>query len=248
MWYKNIAGRFFGLVTKHACVWQTVGQTYDSQDRASIAASRSKNRQSPTHSGTTYTDINLKHEFNNDFKHPYCVHVIISLSRRPQDNERYQCHAIVCRSMASMHMTGKVDLCGVHLLKFSPPVSPRFHGQLRVRGIIWPHSSAAAYCYRPSSYRTVVCPVCLSVCNVGVLCPNGWMDEDDTWHGGRSRPRSHCVRWGPSSTKGRNPQFSANVRCSQTVGWIKMPLVTEACLKPVLWVACVCAENRLCLG
>jgi len=44
MWYKNIAGRFFGLVTKHACDGQTDRQTdgqagrqnYDSQDRASI--------------------------------------------------------------------------------------------------------------------------------------------------------------------------------------------------------------------
>jgi len=48
MWYKNIAGRFFGLVTKHACDRQTDGRTdrqnYDSQDRASIAASRGKNR------------------------------------------------------------------------------------------------------------------------------------------------------------------------------------------------------------
>jgi len=51
MWYKNIAGRFFGLVTKHACDRRTDGQTdrwtdrqnYDSQDRASIAASRGKN-------------------------------------------------------------------------------------------------------------------------------------------------------------------------------------------------------------
>jgi len=41
VWYKNIAGRFFGLVTKHACDGQTDGQTdrqnYDSQDRASTA-------------------------------------------------------------------------------------------------------------------------------------------------------------------------------------------------------------------
>jgi len=47
MWYKNIAGRFFGLVTKHACDRRTDrrtdGQNYDSQDRASIAASRGKN-------------------------------------------------------------------------------------------------------------------------------------------------------------------------------------------------------------
>jgi len=27
MWYKNIAGRFFGLVTKHACDKQTDGRT-----------------------------------------------------------------------------------------------------------------------------------------------------------------------------------------------------------------------------
>jgi len=43
MWYINIAGRFFGLVTKHACDRrtdrQTDGQNYDFQDRASIAAS-----------------------------------------------------------------------------------------------------------------------------------------------------------------------------------------------------------------
>jgi len=48
MWYKNMAGRFFGLVTKHA--WQTDRQTdkqtdrqnYDSQDRTSTAASHGK--------------------------------------------------------------------------------------------------------------------------------------------------------------------------------------------------------------
>jgi len=39
MWYKNIAGRFFGLVTKHVCDRRTDGQNYDSQDRPSIAAS-----------------------------------------------------------------------------------------------------------------------------------------------------------------------------------------------------------------
>jgi len=46
MWYKNIARRFVGLVTKHTCDRRTDGRTdgqnYDSQDRASIAASRGK--------------------------------------------------------------------------------------------------------------------------------------------------------------------------------------------------------------
>ena len=31
MWYKNIASRFFGLVTKHACDRQTDRQNYDSR-------------------------------------------------------------------------------------------------------------------------------------------------------------------------------------------------------------------------
>jgi len=47
MWYKNIAGRFFGLVTKHACDRRTDGQNYDSQDRTSIASS-----------GKNYTKLN----------------------------------------------------------------------------------------------------------------------------------------------------------------------------------------------
>ena len=29
------------------------------------------------------------------------------------------------------------------------------------------------------------------------------MDQDETWHAGRPRPRPHCVRWGPSSTHGK---------------------------------------------
>ena len=48
MWYKNIAGRFFGLVTKHACDRQMDGQNYDSQDHAIIAMLRGNNN----HSGT----------------------------------------------------------------------------------------------------------------------------------------------------------------------------------------------------
>jgi len=39
---------------------------------------------------------------------------------------------------------------------------------------------------------------CLSVCDIGVLWPTGWMDQDETWHRGRPRPRPHCIRWRPS--------------------------------------------------
>jgi len=69
-----------------------------------------------------------------------------------------------------------------------------------------------------------VCAVSLSVCNVGVglLWPNGWMDQDETWHGGRPRLRPHCVRWGPSCAptpekRGHAAQFSAHVYCGQTI-------------------------------
>jgi len=31
------------------------------------------------------------------------------------------------------------------------------------------------------------------------MWPNGWMDQDETWHAGRPRPWPYCVRWGPSS-------------------------------------------------
>jgi len=34
-----------------------------------------------------------------------------------------------------------------------------------------------------------------------LLWPNGWMDEDAAWYGGRPRPRPHCTRRGPSSRK-----------------------------------------------
>jgi len=48
-----------------------------------------------------------------------------------------------------------------------------------------------------------VCPIC----NVCVLWPNGWMDQDDTWHGRRPRPWPYCVRWRPiyPSPKGHSP-------------------------------------------
>jgi len=86
-----------------------------------------------------------------------------------------------------------------------------------------------ALCYRASDR----CPV-VSVCDVGVLWPNGWMDQNEAWHRGRPRPLPRCVRREPSSPspKGHSPQFSAHVCCGQTAGWIKMPLGTEVGLDP----------------
>jgi len=56
-----------------------------------------------------------------------------------------------------------------------------------------------------------------------ILWPNGWMDQDATWYGGKCRPRRRCVRWGrsfPPPKRGTAPQFSVHVYCCQTVGWI----------------------------
>ena len=52
-------------------------------------------------------------------------------------------------------------------------------------------------------WAAVICPVC----DVGVLWPNGWTDQDETWHAGRLRPWPQCVRWGPMSPppKGHSP-------------------------------------------
>jgi len=58
------------------------------------------------------------------------------------------------------------------------------------------------------------CLCVLSLSDVGVLWPNGWMDYYATWYGGGHRPRPHCIRWGPSDPtlhpqkKRHTPNFS----------------------------------------
>jgi len=56
--------------------------------------------------------------------------------------------------------------------------------------------------------------------------PNGWMDQDATWQGGRPRPRPHCVRWRPSSPspKGQSPQFLA---MSIVAKWLPISATAE---------------------
>jgi len=86
------------------------------------------------------------------------------------------------------------------------------------------------------SDRRPFCPV-LSVCNVGVLWPNGWTDQDETCHAHRPRPWPHSVRWGPSFTSpkgggGGAPKFLAHICCSEMAAGIKMPLGVEVGLHP----------------
>jgi len=69
-----------------------------------------------------------------------------------------------------------------------------------------------------------------------LLLPNGWMDQDVTWHGGTPRPRTYCARWRPSSLpkKGHSlpPGIFGHVCCGQTAGWSKMSLGTMVGLGP----------------
>ena len=68
-----------------------------------------------------------------------------------------------------------------------------------------------AVCYRTVS--PVSLSVCQSVCNVSELWPNGWIDQNATWYGGRPWPRRHCVRWGPNTPKklAQQPHYSISV-------------------------------------
>ena len=63
-----------------------------------------------------------------------------------------------------------------------------------------------------------------------LLWPNGWMDQDVTWYGGKARLRRRCVRWG--RYKGHSPQFSVHVYCGQMAGRMKTLLGTEVDLVP----------------
>jgi len=54
------------------------------------------------------------------------------------------------------------------------------------------------------SVRCLSClSACLSFCDARALRPNGWTDQDETWHAGRPRTWPHCVRWEPISPSQR---------------------------------------------
>ena len=76
---KNIAGRFFGLVTKHACDRQTDGQNYDSQDRASIAASRGKNETLVYWSILRQISTDFESSFTGRFSRKLFMYILLGL-------------------------------------------------------------------------------------------------------------------------------------------------------------------------
>ena len=65
------------------------------------------------------------------------------------------------------------------------------------------------------------------------LWPNGWMDQDATWYGGKPRPRRRYVRRGRSSPrKGAQPPVFGPCLCGQTAGWMKTPPGTKVDIGP----------------
>jgi len=69
-----------------------------------------------------------------------------------------------------------------------------------------------------------------------LLWPNGCIDQDATWHGGRPRPTRHYVRCGATYPQKKGTpirtQFLAHVYCGQMAGWMKTMLGTEVDLGP----------------
>ena len=62
------------------------------------------------------------------------------------------------------------------------------------------------------------------------LWPNGWIDQDAAWYGGKPRPRSHCVRWGRSSPppKGHRPPIIGPCLLWPN-GWMDQDVTWQEC-------------------
>jgi len=65
-------------------------------------------------------------------------------------------------------------------------------------------------------------PVSCPVCNVRVLWPNAWTDQDQTWHAGRPRPRPHRVRWGPRSPNPKKGHSAVGPCLLRPNGWVDL--------------------------
>jgi len=55
-----------------------------------------------------------------------------------------------------------------------------------------------------------------------LVWPNGWMDQDSTWYGGRPWSSPHCARWGHSSLpkKGAEPPPIFDPSLLWSNGWM----------------------------
>jgi len=90
-------------------------------------------------------------------------------------------------------------------------------------------------------HRWPVCLSCLSICIVGVLRPNGWMDQDATWYGDIVLHGELAL---PRKGARQPPHFLAHVYCDQVVAHLSN---CWALVKVYSWVnfmhgVCVCAN------
>jgi len=90
----------------------------------------------------------------------------------------------------------------------------------------WPHVLDGDPAVSPQWGTVPIFDPCLS-------WPNGWTDQYATWYGGRPRPGDIVLDGDPApppflgGAAGSSSQFSAQVCCGHTAGWIKMPLDME---------------------
>ena len=108
--------------------------------------------------------------------------------------------------------------------------------KLKIKGIYKVHKWFAASCWLgdrlqnslPYAIGPLSClSVCLSVWHVGVLWPDGWMDQGETWLEVGLSPVHIVLDGDPAPWPKRGtapPQFLAHVCCGQMAGWIKMQL------------------------
>ena len=107
--------------------------------------------------------------------------------------------------------------------KFKRARSQRRH-QIHVGVKSWRlRTNISLFLRNDTSYAMVLLSllfVCLYVCNVGVLCPNWWMDQNATWYGGRLGPGDIVLDRDPAPPQKeaqQPPHFSAHVYFVQTV-------------------------------
>ena len=81
-------------------------------------------------------------------------------------------------------------------------------------------------------YQKVLCLSVLTVCNISVLWPTSWMDQEFGMQVGPG-PGHIALDGDPAPLpKGADPQFSAHIYCCQMAASIKMPLGREVSLGP----------------
>ena len=114
-----------------------------------------------------------------------------------QTNDTHLCH---------MHIKANTDLNGYFpdgfaaLVFFSTCSEAAHPPETEPNQTFW-----ATICKTVRPMLSDHCPV-LSVCDIAVLGPNGWMDQNETWHAGRPRPGHIVLDCNPAPPKGHSPQ------------------------------------------